>query len=76
MVMGQPRTVGPAAIRYWRVMWICTVASIFIGGLIARPLGLSMFVTMGTIAALLFLGTLPLGLAARKERIERDGGQS
>jgi uncharacterized membrane protein len=78
--MGQSRTAGPAAKRYWRVVWIILFGSITIGEFLALSLNLSPFVTIVPIALLLILATLPLALAARRERIEqerfeRDGGQ-
>lgn len=72
VIMGQADSVGPAGKRYWRTSWIAIIASILIGALIARPLGLSPFVTMGVIAVLLLLVTLSLALAARRERLEQD----
>ena len=81
MVMGQPRTERPAAKRYWRVAWIALFASILLGATLALPRNVSPFVPRGSIAVLLLLATLPLALAARKERIEqerleRDSGKS
>jgi hypothetical protein len=72
MELGQAGDVGPASKRYWRIAWIGIFLSIFIGGLTAPLLDLSPFITMGVTAVLLFLATLPLALAARRERLERE----
>lgn len=61
-------SVGPAAKRFSRVIWIGGFAAIFIGGIIAIPLRLSPFLTMGALIAILFLVTLPLARAAFRER--------
>ncbi len=64
----EAHNVGPAAKRYTRIVWIGALASIFIGGLIAIPLRLSSFITMGVPVLILLLVTIPLGRAAARER--------
>lgn len=59
---------GPAAKRYSRVMGIGSFAAIFIGGIIAIPLHMSPFITMGALALILILLTLRLARAALRER--------
>ena len=43
----EAHNIGPAAKLYTRIVWIGGMASIFIGGLIAIPLRISPFITMG-----------------------------
>ena len=43
----EAHNIGPAAKLYTRIVWIGGTASIFIGGLIAIPLRISPFITMG-----------------------------
>lgn len=66
--------VGPAAKRYTRIVWIGALASIFIGGLLAIPLCLSPFITMGVPVLILLLVTISLGRAAARERKRRSDG--
>jgi hypothetical protein len=48
-------------------MGIGSFAAIFIGGIIAIPLQMSPFITMGALALILILLTLPLARAALRE---------
>ncbi|GAA3665350.1 hypothetical protein GCM10023081_00260 [Arthrobacter ginkgonis] len=66
--MGKPGSIGPASKRYNWISRAALIVSVFIGGLIAELLGLSPWITMGGLALVSLLVTLPLGVAAGRER--------